>query len=168
MRIVLPVMVTIALASPALSQSGSGTINRRHVVGCRDSDVYDRIISMIYADNRDAATALIARMLGTGECIIWDEGQRVRIPIRLRPARAERSGFAAGADRGAQGNARQHLAEGKAWDAAQRTPGARLVFQHACKRGLGDCLEAAGIAISVGPLAGLAEVQESGWAGGEA
>jgi hypothetical protein len=78
MRVVLPIMVTIALASPALSQSGSGTINRRHVVGCRDSDVYDRIVSMISADNRDAATALIARMLGTDECIIWDEGQRVR------------------------------------------------------------------------------------------
>ena len=71
-------MVTIALASPALSQSGSGTINCRHVVGCRDGDVYDRIISMIAADNRDAATALIARMLGKDECIIWDEGQRVR------------------------------------------------------------------------------------------
>jgi hypothetical protein len=54
------------------------TINRRHVVGCRDSDVYDRIISMISAGNREAATALIARMLGTGECIIWDEAQRVR------------------------------------------------------------------------------------------
>ena len=78
MRIALPIMITIALASPALSQSGSGTINRRHVVGCRDSDVYDRIISMISAGNREAATALIARMLGTGECIIWDEAQRVR------------------------------------------------------------------------------------------
>jgi hypothetical protein len=78
MRIALPIMITIALASPALSQSGSGTINRRHVVGCRDRDVYDRIISMISAGNREAATALIARMLGTGECIIWDEGQRVR------------------------------------------------------------------------------------------
>jgi hypothetical protein len=39
--------------------------------------VYDRIISMISAGNREAATALIARMLGTGECITWDEGQRV-------------------------------------------------------------------------------------------
>jgi hypothetical protein len=78
MRIALPIMITIALASPALSQTGSGTINRRHVVGCRDSNVYDRIISMISADNREAATALIARMLGTGGCIIWDEGQRVR------------------------------------------------------------------------------------------
>jgi hypothetical protein len=76
MRIALPIMITIALASPALSQTG-GTINRRHVVGCRDSDVYDRIISMISAGNREAATALIARMLGRGECIIWDEGQRV-------------------------------------------------------------------------------------------
>ena len=32
----------------------------------------------------------------------------------------------------------------------------------------GDCLEAAGIALSIGPVAGLAQVQESGCSGGEA
>jgi hypothetical protein len=37
------------------------------------------------------------------------------------------------------------------------------VFQHACKMGLeGDCLEAPRIALPIGPLAGLAQVQESG------
>ena len=66
MRIALPIMITIVLANPALSQTASGTINRQHVVGCRDSNVYDRIVGMISADNREAATALIARMLGTG------------------------------------------------------------------------------------------------------
>jgi hypothetical protein len=37
-----------------------------------------------------------------------------------------------------------------------------VVFRHACKMGLD------GIALPVGPFAGLAQVQESGCAGGEA
>jgi hypothetical protein len=42
------------------------------------------------------------------------------------------------------------------------------VFQHACKMGLGDRLQAPGIALSIWQVAGLAKVQESGCAGGEA
>jgi ATP dependent DNA ligase domain len=41
------------------------------------------------------------------------------------------------------------------------------VFQHACRMG-GDCLEADRIALPIGEIAGLAQVQEPGCAGGKA
>ena len=47
-------------------------------------------------------------------------------------------------------------------------PEGAVVFQHACKIVGGHRLEAAGIALPVGPVARLAEVQEPGGACGEA
>ena len=48
-------------------------------------------------------------------------------------------------------------------------PNGAAVFHHACKLGArGDCVEAPRLAVQVGALAGLAEVQESGSTGGEA
>src|SRR3954468_2571851 len=46
-------------------------------------------------------------------------------------------------------------------------PEGAVVFQHACKMGL-EGLEAAGIALPIWPIAGLAQVQESGGACGKA
>jgi hypothetical protein len=61
----------------------------------------------------------------------------------------------------------------------KRRPGARLnehlehpdgalVFAHACKLGVEGIVEATGVAISVGPVAGLAQVQEPACSCGEA
>jgi hypothetical protein len=48
-------------------------------------------------------------------------------------------------------------------------PEGDVVFRHACNMGLGgDCLEADGIALSIRPLAGLAEVYEPSGTGSEA
>ena len=42
------------------------------------------------------------------------------------------------------------------------------MFQHACKMGWKGSFRSAWIALSVGPVGGLAKVQESGCTGGEA
>jgi hypothetical protein len=42
-----------------------------------------------------------------------------------------------------------------------------VVFQHACKMAGGGCLEATGLAQPLRPLARLAQIQETGCAGGE-
>ena len=53
--------------------------------------------------------------------------------------------------------------------AASEHPSEAAVFQHACKAGSrGDRFQAAGIALPLRAIAGLAKVQESGSAGGEA
>ena len=53
--------------------------------------------------------------------------------------------------------------------AASEHPSGAAVFQHACKAGSrGDRFQAAGIALPFRAIAGLAKVQESGSAGGEA
>ena len=81
-------------------------------------------------------------------------------------------GPAAGADRGAQGDAGQHPAQEPAGCAPERAPGApggrRRVPARLQDGAGGDRLEAAGIALPIGPVAGLAQVQEPGGACGEA
>jgi ATP-dependent DNA ligase len=47
-------------------------------------------------------------------------------------------------------------------------PEGLAVFQHACAGVRGNCLEAVGLALPQRSIAGLAQVQESGCAGGEA
>ena len=77
-----------------------------------------------------------------------------------------------GADRGAQGDAGEHPAQEPAGCAPERAPGApggrRRVPARLQDGAGGDRLEAAGIALSIWPFAGLAQVQESGGSGGEA
>ena len=75
-------------------------------------------------------------------------------------------GPAAGADRGAQGDAGEHPAQEPARRASERAPGAprgrRRVPARLQDGARGYRLEAAGIALSVGQVAGLAQVQEPG------
>ena len=93
------------------------------------------------------------------------------LPLRLRPAGAEWRGPPQRADRGAQGHASEHPAEGR--------PGVRLNEHLEHPEGAflparlqdgagGDCFEAPRIALPVWPLARLAQIQEPRCAGGEA
>jgi hypothetical protein len=72
----------------------------------------------------------------------------------------------------AQGDVGQHPTEEPPWGAPERAPGAprgrRCVPARLQDGAGGDRLEAARIALPIGTLTGLAEVQESGSTGGEA
>jgi hypothetical protein len=77
-----------------------------------------------------------------------------------------------GAHRGSQGDAGQHPTQGAPRRAPERAPGApggrRCVPARLQDGARGDRLEAPGLALQVRALAGLAQVQEPGGAGGPA
>src|SRR5262249_44398670 len=96
---------------------------------------------------------------------------RAGVPIRLRPARAQRPGSPARAARGAQAPAYDATAECPPRPAVQRAPGTRGWRGRLPPRlqdGPRGRLEAARLALPLRPLARLAQDEEPGRAGGEA
>ena len=168
-----------------IKHDGYRLMARRDPVGIRlltrnGHDWADRYPLIVEAVNHLKARSCLI----DGEAVCCDEnglavfermrrkrGGRARLPVRLRPAGAGRHGPATGAVRGSEVDLVEPAASEPPRRTVQRAPA--VCRRHRLPARLqdgpgGDRLEAARLALSFRPVAGLAEVQEPGSAGGEA